>query len=88
MKTQLTTLEQQWIQYRDACYPPDKTKLDPLQESETRQAFYAGNLLALKIVVESSAYLSEEAAFQNIKNLIKNAQTVCREHIYEMKGRN
>ena len=86
--TKVTTLEAQWIVYRDACYPPAKVKLDQFQESETRQAFYAGILLALKIAVESSVNLSEEAAFQNIKNLIDNAQTVCRERVYELKGQN
>ena len=87
MKTQVTTLEAQWVLYRNACYPPANIKLNPLQESEVRQAFYAGILLALKIAVESSVNLSDEAAFQNIKNLIDNAQSVCRERIYEIKGR-
>ena len=82
------TIEGLWIEYRDACYPPKNGKLDPLQETEMRQAFYAGILIASKVLVESSAHMTEEQAVQNIKNLTDEAQAVCRNRIYEMKGRN
>lgn len=84
----MSDLESQWITYRNACYPPSKIKLNALQESETRQAFFAGCLVVLAFAVESSAKLEPEAAYQNICNLINEAQTVCRQRIYEIKGRN
>lgn len=83
-----TTIEEQWRVYRDACYPPSKGAISDQQEIECRQAFFAGVLLALKIAVESSIALSEEAAFKNVKNMIDEAQTVCRSRIYEMRQRN
>jgi len=88
MKTKQITVEGLWIEYRDACYPPKNGKLDPVQETETRQAFYAGILTALKVTVESSENMTEEAAFQKIKTMIDETQAVCRNRIYEMKGRN
>lgn len=88
METKVTTLEAQWQSYRDACYPPKNGKLDPLQETETRQAFYAGCLIAGKVILESSIHMTEEQACRNIQTLIEQALTVCRERVYEMKGRN
>jgi hypothetical protein len=84
----MMTLESQWKVYRDACYPAKNGALDPLQESETRQAFFAGCLTVLKFAVESSANLPEEQAYNNIVSLIREAQMVCSQRIYEMKGRN
>ena len=83
-----TTLEYQWREYRDACYPPKNGHLNKLQESEIRQAFFAGCLIAVKVVMESSIEMTTEEAFINISNLRNEAETVCRQRIYEMKGRN
>jgi len=83
-----TTLESQWLEYRDACYPPKNGKLDRQQEVETRQAFFAGCLVVLKFAVEGSASLPEEQAYKLIGSLINEAQLVCSQRIYEMKGRN
>jgi hypothetical protein len=88
MKTKQITVEGLWREYRDACYPPKNGQLDTLQETETRQAFYAGMLITAKTLVESSVYMTEEQAARNIGTLIDEAQRVCRERIYEMKGRN
>lgn len=88
METRTITVEGLWREYRDACYPPKNGKLDPLQETETRQAFYAGVLIAANTLVESSVHMTEEQAMRNIGTLIDEAQRVCRERIYEMKGRN
>lgn len=88
MTTKTTTLEDLWREYRDACYPPKNGKLDALQETETRQSFYAGCLIAIKVMLESSVGMTEEAAMQNINNLRNEAETVCRRRIYEMKQRN
>jgi len=88
MKTRTITLEDLWREYRDACYPPKNGPLDKLQETETRQSFYAGCLIAIKVMIESSVNMTEEQAMQNINNLRNEAETVCRQRIYEMKGRN
>ncbi len=82
------TLENQWKVYRDACYPPGKITIDTVQESETRQAFFAGCLVVLKLAVESSDGLPEDQAYEKVCALITEAQKVCRQRIYEMKGRN
>jgi hypothetical protein len=81
------TLEDQWKIYRDACYPPQNGKLDALQETETRQAFFAGCLVVLQLATESSQDMPEEQAYRHIMGLIKEAQTVCSQRCYEMKGR-
>lgn len=85
---QINTLESQWQIYRDACYPAQNGPLPLQQEIETRQAFFAGCLVVLKFATESSQNLPEEAAYKNIVSLITEAQTVCSQRIYEMKGRN
>lgn len=82
----MTALEQQWKTYRNACYGPGP--IPTLQESETRQAFYAGCLVVLKLAVESVAGLPADEANQQISAMIKDAQDVCRQRIYEMRGRN
>ena len=88
MTTKTTTLEDLWREYRDACYPPKNGKLDAQQEIETRQSFYAGCLIAIKVMLESSVGMTEEQAMRNINNLRNEAETVCRQRIYEMKQRN
>lgn len=87
-ETKQITVEGLWREYRDACYPPKNGKLDPLQETETRQAFYAGILTASKVLVESSSQMTEEEAMRNINTMINETLAVCRSRIYEMKGRN
>lgn len=84
----MNTLEQQWIIYRDACYPKSKGGPHPIQETETRQAYFAGCLTVLKFSVEAADKMTEEKAFRFIGDLIKEAQQVCEQRIYEMKGRN
>ena len=84
----MKTLEEEWKQYRDACYPPAEGKLPPLQESETRQAFFAGCLTGLVAVTNSAEGLSEDQAYKQIMGLLDEARAVCSERIYEMKGRN
>lgn len=84
----MNTLESQWKEYRDACYPPKNGKLLPRQETETRQAFFAGCLVVLKHAVESSQDLPEEQAYKQIVALITEAQKVCSERVYEIKGWN
>lgn len=84
----MKTLEMQWQEYRDACYPASMGKLSPHQETETRQAFFAGCLVVLKLAVERADGLSEEDAYKSIGNLIREAQEVCRQQVYLGKQRN
>ena len=84
----MKTLESQWEIYRDACYPKKNGKLDPVQEIETRQAFFAGCLVVLKFATESSQNLPEEQAYKHIVSLISEAQKACSNRVYEMKQRN
>lgn len=84
----MKTLESQWTQYRDACYPPKNGPLPQGQETELRQTFFAGCLVVLKFAVESSANLPEELAYQQIAALINEAQTTCDARVVEMKARN
>jgi hypothetical protein len=84
----MNTLQSQWEIYRDACYPPKNGPLHPMQETETRQAFFAGCLVVLKFATESAANLPQEQAYQQIVALITEAQMVCSQRAYEMKGRN
>jgi hypothetical protein len=81
----MKTLEDQWKTYRDACYP---TGVSKLQEVECRQSFFAGALVVLKLATDRAADLSEEDAFKSVGDLIREAQTVCKQRMYEMKGRN
>ena len=84
----VTTLEEEWRQYRDACYPPHQIRLTALQESETRQAFFAGVLVALKVTTESATLLPEHLAQRNIENMNKEALTVCKQRSYYLKNQN
>jgi hypothetical protein len=49
----MTTLEKEWVIYRDACYPPlsPDGPLSAIQERETRQAFFAGCFLILNVAI-------------------------------------
>lgn len=88
MSERRVTLEDLWREYRDACYPPKNGAITKIQETETRQAFFAGCLIAVKVLIESSTEMTPEEAFRNISNLRNEAVTVCRQRIYEMKGKN
>lgn len=88
MKTKQITVEELWREYRDACYPPKNGKLDPVQETETRQAFYAGMLTASKVMLESAVNMTEEEAMRNMKTMMDYTQDVCRARIYELERLN
>ena len=82
------TLEEQWIQYRNACYPPKNGPISKLQETETRQAFFAGCLVAINVVADGIRNHAPVDAVKNIKALRAEADAVCRQRIYEMRERN
>lgn len=84
----MKTLEDQWRQYRDAVYPAKNWPLDKFQETETRQAYFAGCLTFMTFAMAASRDMSEGDAFRFIAGLQKEAETVCKQRIYEMKGRN
>lgn len=81
-------LESAWKEYRDACYAGSVGKLDPLQEVETRQAFFAGCLVALMRVKNVAQDSQGEDAFKEFCALLTEAQTVRVQRCYEVKGRN
>lgn len=84
----MNKLEDQWIIYRDACYPKHKGELSKHQETETRQAFFAGCLVVLEFATKTAQSLPEEQAYKQIMALINEAQTVCSQRVYQLKGSN
>lgn len=81
----MKTLQDQWREYRDACYP---SGLPAAQNIECHQAFFAGALVVLKLATERAEGLTDEAAFKSVCSLIDEAQAVCRQRIYAGKNRN
>lgn len=81
----MKTLQDQWREYRDACYPQG---ISGAQNLECHQAFFAGALVVLKLAVERADGLSEEQAYKQIGDLIREAQEVCQRRIYSGKARN
>jgi hypothetical protein len=82
----MSSLQEQWKDYRDACYPQG---LEGTQNRETHQAFFAGALVALKLVIEDSHELPPEEAQRAIAKVIEEAKGVCNEHVFAFtKSRN
>lgn len=81
----MKTLQDQWREYRDACYP---TGIPAEQNRECHQAFFAGALVVLKLAVERSYGLSDEDAYKSVGALIREAQEVCEQRVYAVKVRN
>ncbi len=79
------TLHDEWVQYRNACYPCGVPKA---QEIECHQAFFAGALVVLKLATDNAHGLSDEAAYAEVVKVINEAETVCRNRVYAAKGRN
>ena len=82
----MKTLEQEWIQYRNACYPG---KVGELQLAETRQAFYSGCFIAItKMVVMAEQDKAEDQIMIELAALLLEATNAIRDRIHSMKGRN
>lgn len=81
----MRNLEDEWNEYRNACYPQG---LSQVQHIECRQAFFAGALVVLKLAMERAEGLSEQAAYNSVEALILEAQTVCSQRAYALKSRN
>lgn len=82
------TLENEWNKYRRACYPKGCTKL---QETETRQAFFAGIVVLYDLLDRAiAAYPEEEdpTATRLMEGWKAEAQGVCQERSFELKSRN
>lgn len=79
------TLEQQWLKYRNACYP---NGIPSLQESEIRQAFFAASMVVLCDVFESVNKLTEDEAVKHLENLMDEAETVCSQRCHQLRSRN
>lgn len=81
----MKTLQDEWKEYRDACYP---TGIPIEQNIECHQAFFAGALVVLKLAVERAEGMTDEQKYKQIFDLIKEAQQVCQNRVYTMKSRN
>ena len=65
-----------------------KARISKLQETETRQAFFAGCLVAINVVADGIRNHAPVDAVKNIKALRAEADAVCKQRIYEIKERN
>lgn len=81
----MSALEKEWRLYRDACYADGP--ISAVQATETRQAFYAGCLVMLHLVLQRSR-LPEDEANREIGKLMAETRAVCRERMKQMKDRN
>ena len=80
----MKTLNEQWKQYRDACYPQG---LSATQSMECHQAFMAGALAAMLSVQEASA-LPEPADLAAVGKLTGEVQEFARHQCARMRARN
>lgn len=62
LKKPMNLLEAKWIEYRNSAYPPDKGPISPIQERETKQAFFAACLVVMGIIGECLDKPEEEVA--------------------------
>lgn len=81
-------LEREWIKYRNACYPTGCTKL---QESECRQAFFAGIVTLFNLMDRAITQFPEEddpTVARLMDKLRTEAHGVCHERSLELGSRN
>lgn len=78
-------IEQEWNRYKKACYP---NGCHSVQEIETRQAFYAGLLVAFNAVKELSEVEPEEEAMRQMAMLEKMITESNRQNVQRAKGGN
>lgn len=72
----MTTLQESWKQYRNACYPPD---MPADQNRECHQAFMAGAFTALtEWIVISRQIEDEDLAAKELGKLLAEAEQWCR----------
>lgn len=69
-------IEKEWLRYRTACFPDGK--VSPVQDRETRQAFFAGALVACGLMTDV-AKLPDEDAEKALVRLMKDAVGGCKE---------
>ena len=81
----MKTLQDEWREYRDAVYPKG---IPANQNLELHQAFFAGALVVLNLAIQRAGELSEEGAFKQIGNLIREAEQTCSQRAYTLKNRN
>ncbi len=80
-------LAAKWLAFRNACYPPDKIKLHPVQEVEVRQAFFAG-CLEVANAVNAAAMLEDKAAEKHLSDLFGEIIRECESRAHQIKQRN
>lgn len=67
----MRTIEQNWHDYRNACY--GNNPIHNIQDRETRQAYYSGFLTALSTLAVIADTLPEDAAVEQLAALTKEA---------------
>jgi len=80
----MKTLQEEWNGYLQACYPDPRMPAD--QARQLTQAFFAGALVALKLVVEYSATLPEAEAELQVGNVIREVKARCQQFVNENRA--
>lgn len=73
----MPTLQQKWIEYRNACFPQG---VSGVQEKECRQAFFAGAFSFFNIMSNNIALLDDDPAAHELEKLRKEAHGVLAEY--------
>lgn len=73
----MKTLAQEWTEYSIACYPEGASVM---QAMETRQAFFAGALVALQTMTVEVAALPTQDAEKCLAALVHEATETCRQN--------
>lgn len=81
----MSTLQDQFVIYRDACYPPASGKLSEVQEAETHQAFFAGALTTLDLITKASEKMPEDEAAKFLSTLATEIMDATAKRIIKLK---
>lgn len=82
----MRTMQDQWKQYRDACYPQG---IEGTQNRECHQAFFAGALIAFETMKAiASGIKDEDEAAKAVGKLADEVAQVCRYRITTLLDRN
>lgn len=84
MMNDMKTLQQEWLKYKESCYPEGITET---QNRECHQAFFSGALTAMNLVVEASALPMNEA-WKEIRRLADEATDACMSKVQANEARN
>jgi hypothetical protein len=84
----MSTLTEEWKKYFAACHPPSQGEIPMLQEIETRQAFFAGALIAMNLIIKTGD-LSDQDAESELEKMFAEAIEINSHRAAELlEGRN